>query len=388
MSYRNALGKSKSLLAAVPMFGLATGALFPIIALRLQDLGNDPAFIGLVTTLYYCGSFIAALTFGKILSRLGYRAGFAISAILAAGATYALTLTEDQLAWLLLRFVGGFSLGAYYVVVDGWFQALADRRTRGKLFATYETVRLAATALGPFLLIVTAVTGSLTIVALAYVGSVVPALLTKEPDGGGKRSFRFRGLIDTARCFPAAILVAACGGIANASFYGLSALYASGIGLSLGGIAFFVSFVLIAPAISEIPLGALADRFTRMSVAICCALVAFAACVVLVFAQTPSLWLVCIGGAIVGGSMVPMYAFGLSRIVDASDSADIVQATSAGLIAYNFGAFVGPVLAGISIAKFGPAGLYVFLSLVSGGAFLAAFSDIRFARCCPEQAAV
>lgn len=387
MSYGIALGKSKALLTAVPMFGLATGALFPIIALRLQDLGSDPAFIGLVTTLYYCGSFIAALTFGKVLGRVGYRAGFAISALVAAVATYALTLTDDQTSWLLLRFVGGFSLGAYYVVVDGWFQALADRRTRGKLFATYETIRLAATALGPFLLVVAATNASLTIVALAYIASVVPALLTKEPQGGKQKSYRFSGLFETARCFPAAIVVAVCGGIANASFYGLSAIYASGIGLSVDAIAFFVGFVLIAPAVSEIPLGALADRFTRMSVASWCALAAITACILLIAVEAPPLWFVCVGGAIVGGSMVPMYAFGLSRIVDASDDADTIQATSAGLIAYNFGAFAGPVLAGVAIAHFGPIGLYVFLAVIAGVAFLSALSDIKLSRCCPEQPA-
>jgi MFS family permease len=385
MSYRNALGKSKRLLTAVPMFGLATGALFPIIALRLKDSGTDPAFIGLVTTLYYCGSFLAALMFGKVLSRIGYRKGFAISALVAAGATYALTLTDNEFAWLLLRFVGGFSLGAYYVVVDGWFQALADQRSRGKLFATYETVRLAATSLGPFLLVLGSANASLTIVALAYVASVIPALLTQEPKGSGQNNFRFQELIGTARCFPAALIVAMCGGIANASFYGLSAIYAAGIGMSAEHIAFFIAFVLIASAISEIPLGALADRFTRMSVASLCAAVAIVSCLVLISFPTQSLWLVSIGGAIVGGAMVPMYAFGLSRIVDTSADTDTVQATSAGLIAYNFGAFIGPILAGTSIGVFGPMGLYIFLSLVASIAFLSALSDIKFSRCCPEQ---
>ncbi len=386
MDYGNALRKSRPLLTAVPIFGLATGALFPIVALRLQELGSDPAFIGLVTTLYYCGAFLAAVTFGKAIGRIGYRAGFAVSAVCAAAASYALTITDNQLGWLGLRFIGGFSLGAYYVVVDGWFQALADRRSRGKLFATYETVRLAATAGGPFMLVLGSTIASLWIVSFAYIASVLPALLTQEPGSKKSKVFRFRGLIDTARCFPAAILVAACGGMANASFYGLSAVYASGIGLNVEAIAFFVAFVLVAPAVSEIPLGAVADRVSRMRVASCCAAAATIACVVLIWLQMPPLWLACIGGAVVGGAMVPMYAFGLSRIVDASDKANIVQATSAGLVAYNMGAFTGPILAGLSIAWFGPTGLYVFLSIVAAVALLSALSDVRFARCCPEYA--
>ena len=97
VDYGKALRKSTPLLTAVPIFGLATGALFPIVALRLQELGSDPAFIGLVTTLYYCGAFLAAVTFGKVIGRIVYRAGFAVSAVCAAAASYALTITDNQL---------------------------------------------------------------------------------------------------------------------------------------------------------------------------------------------------------------------------------------------------------------------------------------------------
>ncbi len=387
MSYTNALGKSKPLLNAVPIFGLATGALFPVVALRLQELGSAPFIIGLVTTLYYCGSLTAAMTFGKILSKIGYRAGFCLSAFTAAAATYALTLTDSELGWLLLRFLGGFSLGAYYLVVDGWFQALADRRSRGKLFATYETVRLAATAGGPFILILGSTTANLWIVSFAYIISILPALLTREPDIKNTNAFQFKGLYNIAQCFPCALLLAVCGGMANASFYGLSAIYASGIGLKVEAIAFFVAFVLIAPAATEIPLGALADRFTRMGVAACCAAMAATVCMILLWLQAPPFWLACFGSALVGGAIVPMYALGLSRIMDASNTADIVQVTSAGLIAYNAGAFLGPTFAGFSIAWFGPTGLYAFLSIVAAAAFIAAISDIRFNRCCPEYVA-
>lgn len=386
MGYGKALARSGPLLTAVPIFGIATGALFPIVALQLEALSSGPAFIGLTTAVYYSGSFLAAVTFGKILNRVSYRIGFLISALFAAMASFALTLTEDQLAWLVLRFIGGFSLGAYYVVVDGWFQALADRRTRGKLFATYETIRLAATAGGPVLLVVGSVTESLWIVSLVYLAAIIPALLTPEPGQAASGSFDSAGLVEVVRCFPASLLMVACGGMANASFYGLSAVYASGVGMTLEAISFFVAFVLIAPAVVEIPLGALADRFTRLRVAAICGAVALMASLLLAGKSEPSLWLACIGGAVVGGSMVPVYAFGLSRMIDASDEAAIVSTTSAGLIAYNAGAFAGPVLAGLAIGWFGPTGLYIFLSIIAATVTLSAVSDMKYSRCCPEYA--
>lgn len=384
MNYRTALRASAPLLTAVPIFGLATGALFPIVALRLQELGGDPAFIGLATTLYYCGSFLAALLFGRVLKRVGHRSGFAISALFAAAASFSLTLTNNEVAWLALRFIGGFSLGAYYVVVDGWFQALADRRSRGKLFATYETVRLAATAGGPFLLVLGSTMSSLWLVSLAYIISVVPALFAQLPEQRTSKPYRFQGLAGTFRCFPAALIIAACGGAANATFYGLSAIYASAIGLTPGEIAVFVAIVLVAPSITQIPLGALADRYTRMQVATGCAAAAILGCSLLILWASPTLWVVCAAGVLVGGAMVPMYAFGLSRIVDHTESADVVQATSAGLLAYNGGAFAGPVLAGSTMMLLGPTGLYAFLLAIAAIALVASISDTRFSRCCQE----
>jgi hypothetical protein len=69
-----------------------------------------------------------------------------------------------------------------------------------------------------------------------------------------------------ARCFPFALAVAFCGGIANASFYGLSVVYANALGYDAVQIA-LVGIVLVAPAVIAIPVGALADRFRRMPVA-------------------------------------------------------------------------------------------------------------------------
>lgn len=384
MNYQAAVRKSASLLAAVPIFGLATGALFPIVALRLHELGRDPAFIGLTTTLYYCGSFLAALLFGKLLNLVGHRFGFAISAFFAAAASFALTLTSNDVAWLALRFIGGFSLGAYYVVVDGWFQSLADRRSRGKLFATYETVRLAATAGGPFLLVLGSTTSSLWVVSMAYILSVIPALFTQAPDRRKSKKYRFQGLADTFRCFPAALSIAACGGAANATFYGLSAIYASAIGLTPSEIAVFVAMVLVAPSISQIPLGAMADRYTRMQVAAGCAVTAILACTLLIILGNPTYWFICMAGALVGGAMVPMFSFALSRIVDHTDRSDVVLATSAGLLAYNAGAFVGPVVAGLTMMFLGPTGLYTFLLAIASIALLASVSDVVLSRCCRE----
>jgi MFS family permease len=372
------------LFLAAPFFGVSTGALFPLVALELNRLGFGEAFVGSVTSLYYAGSMMGALTYGWVLNRVGYKIAFLFMAMLAGLAAFALTQFHDPSMWLVLRFIGGYALGGYYIVVDSWVSALGTRATRGRLFAGFETLRLLATAIGPSLIIVGATTTSFVTVAIVYSVSFVPALLNDAPSPKAKASRLSGGLAGLAQCFPFALAVAFCGGIANASFYGLSAVYANALGYNAVQIALFVGIVLVAPAVIAIPVGALADRFGRMPVALLIAGLSVLACVFVSLVQPTSFWTVTAASVVAGGCLVPLYVLGLSRIVDAVGEQDVILATTAGLLSYNAGALCGPVAAGFAMERIGPTGLYVFLGVVASVATLLAVADMYLSRCCPE----
>lgn len=372
------------LFLAAPFFGVSTGALFPLVALELNRLDFGETFVGSVTSLYYAGSMVGALSYGWVLRRIGYKIAFFLMAMLAGLATFSLTRFDDPSMWLALRFVCGYALGAYYIVVDSWVSALGTRSTRGRLIAGFETLRLLATAIGPSLIIVAATTTSFTIVALIYAVSFVPALLNDAPNPKAKPNERSNGVVSLVWCFPFALAVAFCGGIANASFYGLSAVYADALGYDTVQIAIFVGVVLVAPAIFALPIGALADRMGRMPVALLIAVLSMLACLFVSLMQPTSFWLVTTASVVAGGCLVPLYVLGLSRIVDAVGERDVIPATTAVLLSYSFGALCGPVAAGFAMELVGPAGLYVFLGMVALIATLLAVADMYLWKCCPE----
>ncbi|WP_179954090.1 MFS transporter [Denitrobaculum tricleocarpae] len=372
------------LLVAAPFFGLSTGALFPLVALELDRLGFGETFVGSATSLYYAGSVTGALTYGWILNRIGYKPAFFITAALAGAATFALAQSDNPYVWLGLRYLGGYALGGYYIVVDSWVSALGTRQTRGRLFASFETLRLLATAIGPSLIVVGSATENITLIAFAYALSFAPALLNVTPTlqaRGRKLSGDVAGLV---RCFPFALAVAFCGGIANASFYGLSAVYAKAIGFDTAQIALFVGAVLVAPAIISIPVGAIGDRFGRMRTVMLIAGCSALACGFTSIAQPATFWITLVMSVVSGGCLVPLYAISLSRVVDAVGERDAIPATTAGLLVYNMGAFCGPALAGLAMEWNGPAGFYIFLGAVALFAILLANADMRLAHCCPE----
>lgn len=372
------------LFLAAPFFGVSTGALFPLVALELDRLDFGEAFVGSVTSLYYAGSMTGALTYGWVLRRIGYKFAFFLMAMLAGLAAFSLTWFDDPSMWFALRFIGGYALGAYYIVVDSWVSALGTRTTRGKFIAGFETLRLLATAIGPSLIIMAATTTGFITVAIIYAVSFVPALLNDAPNPKAKSNERSNGVASLAQCFPFTLAVVFCGGIANASFYGLSAVYANALGYDTIQIALFVGIVLVAPAIFALPVGVLADRFGRMPVALLIAGLSMLACIYLSLVQPASFWLVTAASVIAGGCLVPLYVLGLSRIVDAVGERDVIPATSAGLLSYSSGALCGPVVAGFAMELVGPTGLYVFLGMVALTAILLAVADMYLSHCCPE----
>ena len=201
LSRTSGLRKARWPLLAVPLFALSTGALFPLVALDLNRLGFGDTFVGSVTSLYYAGALVGTLTYGLVVKRIGYRVAFVLMATLAAGTAFGLSLFNDPGVWLSLRFLGGYALGGYYIVMDSWVSALGTRQTRGRLFALYETIRVLATGAGPLVIVAGSATSSFTLVAIGYSLSIAPILMATDPLADTKSRDLSTGLAIIARCF-------------------------------------------------------------------------------------------------------------------------------------------------------------------------------------------
>lgn len=383
--FAQSLIRTRFLFATVPLFALATTALLPAVALQLKRQGFDTDTIGIITSFYYLGAVIGAFTFGHIIARTGQKVAIVLATSIAAATTLSLTLTNEPLYWMILRFATGYALGAYYLVMDSWVGSLATRSTRGRLYAVYETVRLLATALGPLLLFIGPTSSILLTIGVLFALSSLPTLLNVETSAATNKHLDLTSLVSVTRCFPWALIVIMCGGLSNSSFYALGAVYAADIGFSPTSVAIFVSAVLLAPALTGVPIGALADRDLRMRVAAFVSLHAVLAAMTLVFAVNPALWFVGAAAFVVGGSMVTMYALGLSRIVDTIGEDRTVDAATVGLLAYNLGSFLGPAISGTLMRWIGHEGLYAAIGSFALTALAAAVIDMVRKGCCAEK---
>ena len=380
------LAAAAPVLSIIPMVGLATGALFPLLALDLSSAGFSQGFVGLVTSCFYAGSFLGAMTFPVLVRRRGRRASLILALVGLFVVSFLLSYADEEWAWLALRGVGGYLLAATYVITDSWVAALGDRRSRGQLMALYEILRLGAVALGPSLVAVEATELGIQIAAGVYLLALIGTAWSGEPKGEAGAVQPPKPSLSLLRCFLPAYLILTCAGFANSSFYALGAVYAENLGFVRTDVALFAGIVLFTPALTELPLGAIADRMRRMLVVAAIGAIALCASSAIAVYRPETLASLTALAVLVGGGVVPLYALTLSRIADSVDQADMINAAKLGLLFYSVGGISGPAASGAMMDLIGASGLYVALGATSGAVILLAAADLA-RRCCAEQPA-
>ncbi|WP_282608748.1 MFS transporter [Pelagibius sp. Alg239-R121] len=374
--------QARRLFAVIPLFAFSTGALYPLIALELSSSGLSKAFIGAVTSAWYLGTFLGSALGGPIMRRFGYRRSFLCAAVLAAFSVWGLNLSDSPFVWLTLRFAGGICLGVYYLLMESWISGLATPATRGRMLASYEAIRITAVALGPLLLLVAATHTAFALIGAVFLFAIVPIVGAQPPDTGFKR-VEWREALGLFVCSPCTIALTVVAGFLSSSFYGFGAIYAESQDFSRAEVALFVSVTLLAPAVTQLPVGAIADLFGRAQTGVLVSALAAACAFILAFELSGSFLVMTTLAAIVIGLGSPLYALGHGRLVDGGH--ELIMSTTAGLIGYNLGTFLGPFGAALAMDVSGPAGLYLWVGLClllgSGAAASAALQ--RQLRCCP-----
>ena len=110
--------------------------------------------------------------------------------------------------------------------------------------------------------------------AIAITLALVPVGLTTSDAPQPLREVRLR-LGASTRCRRSAWSAGFFVGLANGAFGGLGVVFAQDVGLSITGVALFMSAALVGGALAQLPLGRLSDRTDRRKVIIAvCALAA------------------------------------------------------------------------------------------------------------------
>lgn len=376
-----------SLLSGIGLLLMGLALLGTSLGLRAVQEGFPDAITGLIMASYFAGFIIGSYVCPGLIHRIGPIRTYAALAAIGSVCAFLHALLIFPVAWAILRCIVGICLVGLYMVVESWLNSMVPNQRRGQVFAVYMMVTLGAHALGQFLLLLdpTAQVAAFGIAAAFFSLGLVPVALTRLPQPAPVEAptpLHLRYFLANAPLSFAGALVA---GLVTSSFWALGAVFAIRAGLEPREIVIFMVTLVAGGVVLQWPIGHLSDRYDRRVVLL---VVAALGAVASLFAGLSyglgSAWLY---GSIfvVGGLIFSLYALSVAYLNDRIHTSAVLEASRGILLVFGIGAFLGPMIAGVSMTFVGPAGLLYYAALVLCGFVLYTLRAIRESTPVPEQ---
>jgi MFS family permease len=374
-----------SLLFGAAIMIVGNGLLFILLPIRLGVEGVPAELSGLVMSCYYAG-FVAGSLWGRdLIGRVGHIRAFAAFAALVCAVVLLYALWFQPYVWAVLRGLNGFCMAGLFAVIESWLNERASNATRGQILSLYMVTSYAASSVGQFMVNLSDVQ-TLTLYcvsALLLSISLVPVVLTRVegPDLRGVAPLRLRELY---RISPLGVVGCVGAGVLSGSFYGMGAIYAQAVHLSVFQVSLFMGTAVVGGLLFQWPIGRCSDKFDRRTV-----LLAVLIVTALLFVANYSLsmaglegkvhdWIVIGLPLFFGGGMAVIYPLAIAHAFDYVSKERMVAASSGLLLAWAVGATAGPLVGSTLMGQFGPQALFAYMAVVA--ASLALFTHWRMTR--------
>lgn len=355
---------------AISVFGFALGMTYPLLSLLLEADGVSTNMIGINSAMMPIG----ILLFSPILPVLSKRFGSRVVAIAAAIITALLLLAYkafDSLeAWFIIRLMQGMSVSTLFVLSEAWIVQYAGQAHRGKVVALYAAVLSASFGAGPALVSWIGIEGWLPFVigATVVILSVIPLAMVQEGTEDEIEETAVSGIFTFAAKAP--ILLAAVGifAVFDAATLAFLPLYGLKIGLNLSTAALALSALIVGNVLLQLPIGWLADRFSKQTVLKMCALISVIFAILLPYTGT-SIWLWPVL-VILGAAGYGVYTVSLADLGDRFQGNELVAGSAAFAVMWGVGALIGSISGGWAMSLFGPYGLPMLVAFSYAALFI------------------
>jgi MFS family permease len=390
-----AIGPLTALLLAVAILFFGNGLLGVVLPVRATLEGFATTAIGLIAAAYSVGFMVGCLSMPYIVRRVGHIRAFAVCAAIAASVVLVMPLAVHPAVWIPLRALSGVCFAGLFMVIESWLNERATRVNRGQILATYMVINLSAVTAGQMVLPLGTPAGFslFAVTAIAITLALVPVGLTTSSAPQPLRQVRLR-LGRLYGMSPVGVVGGFFVGLANGAFGGLGAVFATQIGMSITGVALFMSASLVGGALAQVPIGRLSDRVDRRKVIAAVCVFAAVAGVLLALlgdarqggllvsadvalADLSPLALVAVA-ALFGAAIYPQYSLCVAHTNDFVGREEFIEASSGLLLTWAIGASIGPLLGAVAIDLVGAAGLFAYTALAHAG--FALFTLYRMAQ--------
>ena len=338
------------------------------IALRGGAEGFSPSVIGAIGAGYSIGFAIGCIYVARILRAIGHIRTFAAMAAITAAASLAMSLVIEPPFWFAMRFVIGICVASLFAAIESWINSMVTNSNRARTLSVYRLVDLFSVTAVQYLVPAVGVEGPtiFSLICIAITLSIVPIALADRSAPSVPEAIHFE-LKTVWNISPLAVVGVICVGLSMASFRNLGPIYATEIGMSVTGIANFMSAGIVGGVVLQYPLGLYSDRLDRRLVILATTMGAAATSLFLAFFAGTDAWLNIVGVFLFGAFALPLYSLCSAHGNDFAREGQHAL-VSAGLLFYwSMGATAGPLLASMLLDIFGPRSFFIYTAIIQIG---------------------
>lgn len=359
------IGSISTILLAVAMIVFGHGLQSALVPLRAQIEGFGTLAIGISVSFYFGGFVFGCVVGPFLILRAGHIRAYAAMVSLASAVALLHPLMINEVAWWAFRFITGFCIAAFYVVIESWLNERATNENRGLIMSTYVVVALVGIMAGQLATAFASVEGyTLFIVASIVVSiAVIPITMTTATQPAPITLVRFRPkqLYDTS---PAAFVSALLIGVSAGSTWMLAPVFATGRGFETSFAAIFSAIMIGGGAAAQWPIGRASDKFDRRLVIVILGIGSAIFCTLLGLIEGDSRWSFLALAFMVGVFTHSTYAIAVAHAFDHCEPDAYVETSSGLLLSFGIGSTIGPLVASFLMAKTDPGALFLSIAVV------------------------
>ena len=343
------------------------GLLQTMLPMRADLEHFSTAMIGLQGTAYF-GGFIAGCILGPaLIKNVGHIRAFAGVVAILAAVILVFPIWVDAYVWVGLRLLTGVSVAVTIMSLESWLNDQATNENRGRMLSVYFIVTNAGWIAGQLAVNLSGLQGAtlFILVTVMVCLSVAPIALTptKEPTPVPDARLDLRGLfalslVGTAGCF----LV----GAAEGAFWTLGPVFGQQRGMSVFEVTLLMGAFVLGGTLSQWPIGRLSDDHDRRIVILPVTLATVVTGLIIAFTGQLDFIPLLVLAVLHGALMIPIYSLCLAHVNDSAPADRFVQVSGGLLLIYAAGAALGPLAAAPLMDRYGPGGLFMFISAVLG----------------------
>jgi len=355
---------SWALFVGMFMLMVGNGLQGTLLGLRGEAEGFSTLSLSIVMSAYFLGFLFSSRYTPELIRRVGHVRVFAALGSMVSAVLIAYPVLVDPWAWAVGRVIIGFCFCGVYITAESWLNDASSNENRGKSLSLYMIVQMAGIVFAQWIVSRGDVSGYILFIIPSIMVSLAfaPVLLSVKPMPAFETAKPMK-LRDLVKASPLACVgMFMLGGVFSAQF-GMSAVYGSRVGLTVGEISFFVSSIYVAALVLQYPIGWLSDRMDRRRLIVWVSLLGASGSMI-AFLVPGSFFLIVISGAIVGGTSNPLYALLIAYLNDYLEKEDMASASGGLLFINGIGAILGPLTVGLMMDLLGDNGFWLFTAIL------------------------